>query len=372
MSPTVSHCSDPTKRIHVRVIHITEAFGGGLRTAIVNYINATPQIDHTLFARTREDHATTEIPSNSHLEPYEGGLVGFYWHALRTVMRNDYDIVHLHSSFAGALRAFLPPSTRIVYSPHCYAMEDPRSTLRTAAYWTIERVLAQRPQLLTAVSPREIELGNRLSKRMPTRFVPNAAPTSPTASQSVSTTNGAPYEPSRPVIAMLGRICSQKDPEYFAEVTALVGDRYRFLWIGDGDEGRAALEAAGVEITGWVTLDRAHQLLASSALYVHTAAWEGGPLATLEAADAGCPVICRDIPSMRSLGYELAGKTPHQTAAAIHRYFADPEYRSAVEIAGKTLLSTYSTERMASDLIAAYSFALDAFGTPSLARQPRG
>ena len=356
----------------MRVIHITEAFGGGLRTAIVNYINATPQIEHTLFARTREAHVTTDIPSNSHLELYEGGLVGFYTSALRTVARNDYDIVHLHSSFAGILRAFLPPSTRIAYSPHCYAMEDPRKSVRTTAYWAVERILAQRPQLLTAVSPREIEVGNRLSRRMPARLVPNAAPTSHVALQSMSTSAEATHESARPVIVMIGRISDQKDPGYFAEVASILGDRYRFLWIGDGDEGREALVAAGVEITGWVAIDRAHELLASSSLYVHTAAWEGGPLATLEAADAGCPVICRDIPSMRSLGYELAGKTPRQTAAAIERYFADAEYRSEVEIASKGLLSTYSTERMATDLVAAYSFALEALGRRGSARQPRG
>lgn len=354
----------------MRVIHITEAFGGGLRTAIVNYISATPQIEHTLFARTREAHVTTDIPSNSHLEQYEGGLLGFYGSALRTVARNNYDIVHLHSSFAGILRAFLPPSTRIVYSPHCYAMEDPRKSVQTTAYWAVERLLAQRPQLLTAVSPREMEVGNRLSRRMPTRLVPNAAPARTSASQPISATTSAAHESSRPVVTMIGRISDQKDPEYFAEVTAILGDRYRFLWIGDGDEGRTALEAAGVEITGWVAPDRAYELLALSSLYVHTAAWEGGPLATLEAADIGCPVICRDIPSMRSLGYELAGRTPRETAAAIERYFADAEYRSEVQIASKGLLTTYSTERMATDLVAAYSFALEALGPRGAARQP--
>lgn len=342
----------------MRVIHITEAFGGGLRTAIVNYITATPQIDHTLLARIREAHVTTSIPPSARLEPYSGGLVGFYRRALGVVADGDYDIVHLHSSLAGVLRAVLPPSSRIVYSPHCYAMESDRVHPKTLAYWTAERVLAVRPQFLSAVSPREIELGHRLNKKMAARFVPNAV------TPTVRPPSPAERTPStRPTIAMLGRVCHQKAPRYFAEIATHTSDRYRYLWIGDGDEGRGSLEEAGVEITGWVTPDRARELLASADLYVHTAAWEGGPLATLEAADSGCPVICRDIPSMRSLGYELAGATPRATAAAIDRYFTEDVYRATVMSASTQLLRTYSIQRMSDELTSVYTAAAETLGS---------
>ncbi len=337
----------------MRVIHITEALGGGLRTAVTNYISATPEIDHTLFARTREAHETTAIPVQAHVKSYSGGLAGFYANARRVVVAGDFDIVHLHSSFAGVLRALLPRSCRIVYSPHCYAMEARHSRPKTAAYWAIESALAQRPQLLTAVSPWEGELGHRLSKRMQVHLVPNAVLPSTTLQPRRD-----PGSNDRPTVAMLGRIDTQKGPEYFAEVAAAGRDRYRFLWIGDGDEGRVALLRAGVEITGWVAHDRARELLAEASLYVHTAAWEGGPLATLEAADAGCPVICRDIPSMRSLGYQTAGTSPTETAAAVERYFTDAAYRARTRCATSELLVTYSVERMSTELRAAYTIAL--------------
>lgn len=339
------------KRIRVRVIHIVEAFGGGLRTAVVNYLTATPQIDHTLFARCRTAHDTTAVPDSARFESYTGGLVGFYSEAMRLVADNDYDIVHLHASYAGLLRAILPSSMPVVYSPHCYAMEERRTTVRMAA-WAAERVLAVRPQLLSAVSPREIELGHRLRKSMPAHLVPNAvAPT-----QDVS--EGPPGGGDRPTIAMLGRICRQKAPRYFADVAKLGGERYRYLWVGEGDTDRDALVASGVEITGWVSPDRMRELLASIDLYVHTAAWEGGPLATLEAAAAGTPLICRDIPSMRSLGYELAGTTPSETMAAVDRYFSDDEYQARVRDSTRGLLETYSIQRMSESLIAAYESAL--------------
>ena len=340
----------------MRILHISEAFGGGLRTAIANYVSATPQFDHTIYGRARPGWQTFDIPQGTPCEFYSGGLPGFYASARRTVVRNDFDIVHLHSSFAGLLRVMLPRSTRIVYSPHCYAMEAGHSALRRRAYWAAERLLARRPQLLLAVSPREIEIGKRLNPAMLSHEVPNAA------SPAAAPLTGRADPTQRPTIAMVGRICDQKDPNFFADVAAAGRGRYHYLWIGDGESGRERLERAGVEITGWVSPSRARELLSSAALYVHSAAWEGGPIATLEAADAGCPVLCRSIPSMTSLGYHAAGDSPEMVALAVDRFFSDPNYHDQVRWQTIAVLTACSFERMSAELTEAYMAAAERLG----------
>lgn len=339
----------------MRIVHISEAFGGGLRTAIVNYISATPQFQHTVYSRLRPGHETFDIPDSARFETYSGGLAGFYLAARKFVADGGFDIVHLHSSYAGVLRAILPRSTRIVYSPHCFAMETDKPVVMRRAYGAVERALAIRPQLLLAVSPREVEIGRALNSRMLIHEVRNAAP----AAEEVP--RGEESDP--PTIAMFGRICDQKDPRFFADVCAALGPgRYRYLWIGDGDDAREALERAGVEITGWVSPRQARELLAAATLYVHSAAWEGGPLASLEAADARCPVIARTIPSMESLGYHVVGESPPTVAQAVERFFAEPDYRDAVRADTTAVLAECSFERMSTELNIAYAIAANHLG----------
>lgn len=342
----------------MRILHISEAFGGGLRTAIVNFVSATPQHEHSIYVRMRPGAETVAIPAAARFDHHTGGLLGFLSAATRFAAEGDFDLVHLHSSYAGLIRALLPRGTRIIYSPHCYAMETNHSRLRRVTYRSLEWALARRTQLLIAVSPYEIELGRGLNPAMPAAEVRNAASVYPGEVDRVA-------DSGVPTIAMLGRICAQKDPEFFARICAALGaGRFRYQWIGDGEDsaGRRALEEAGVEITGWVPHRRSRELLAAASLYVHSAAWEGGPLATLEAAEVGCPVMARTIPSMQSLGYCVAGESPESVAARIDQFFGDNVFRESVCEQTKALAAENSFERMALDLHRAYEFAYERLG----------
>lgn len=315
----------------MRVLHVTEALGGGVQSAIANYVDGLPEIDHAVFSRARDGQATYAWARPVPHERYAGGLPGFFVRLVRKVAAERPDIVHLHSSFAGAARAVLPLGTAVVYSPHCYAMErrDLGMPAR-AVYGAVERVLAHRTNAVVAVSPREAELGRRLAARVPIRVALNPAPFAPTALGAHAVRGDDPE------VVMVGRISPQKDPALFAAVARAAEELpARFVWIGDGDPAaRADLEASGVEVAGWTPPDRAARRVARAALYLHTAAWEGGPLSTVEAATLGTPVLARDIPSMRSLGYALAGERPEELAGAVRRFFADDAY--AAEVAART------------------------------------
>ena len=334
----------------MKIVHVSEAFGGGLRSAIVNYVSASPQHRHHLFVRTRVGHETFAIPEAATTTVFDGPAAAFLRAARREILDGGYDLVHLHSSYAGLLRAMLPRGVRIMYSPHCYAMEAGHPVYKRVVYRSVERVLAQREQVLMAVSPREVAIGHGLRAAMPSREVPNSAtPMEPLAFDG--------RRGPRPVVAMLGRIADQKDPQFFAEVADVVGDRCDFVWIGDGEEGRTSLARAGVQVTGWVEPAVVRRLMRSADLYLHTAAWEGAPLSTLEAAEMGCPVISRSIPSMSTLGYALGGATPVEMAVAVRRFFADAAYQARVRQATAAVVADYTFELMSERLAEAYDFA---------------
>jgi len=336
-----------------RVLHVTEALGGGVQSAIANYVDGLPEVEHSLFSRARDGQATYAWSRPVPHEAYTGGLAGFFLRLVRKVHAERPDIVHLHSSFAGGARAVLPPGTAVVYSPHCYAMErrDLGAATR-AGYTAIEYLLARRTRAVVAVSLREAVLSRRLSARVPAEVALNPAPFDAPEART------APAEPGE--VVMVGRISPQKDPRLFAAVArASQGYPWRFVWIGDGDpEARAELMCAGVEVTGWTAPDAAARRVARARLYLHSAAWEGGPLSTIEAATLGTPVLARDIPSMSSLGYALAGDRPEELARAVHRYFADAGYAQQVAERTAAVAAASNATAMSAAVRDAYARAL--------------
>lgn len=310
----------------MRVLHVTEALGGGVQSAIANYIDHLPEIEHAVYSRARDGQSTYSWSRPVPHESYTGGLAGFFVRLVRKVRQERPDIVHLHSSFAGAARAVLPPGTAVVYSPHCYAMERrDLGAVPRAGFAAVEWLLARRTRAVVAVSPREAELSRRLNARVPVVIALNPAPFGAPVSR--------PPEADPAEVVMVGRISPQKDPGLFAAVAAATRNApWRYVWIGDGDrEARDELIRAGVEVTGWTSPEVAAQRVAGARLYLHTAAWEGGPLSTIEAATLGTAVLARDIPSMKSIGYALAPDGPEALADAVMRHFRDPEYTRLVE-----------------------------------------
>jgi glycosyltransferase involved in cell wall biosynthesis len=118
-------------------------------------------------------------------------------------------------------------------------------------------------------------------------------------------------------VVSTGRLGPQKDPAAFADVvTALraADPAITAEWIGDGDPAlKVRLEERGVTVSGWIPTAEVAERLAAAGVYVHTAAWEGFPLAVLEAVAAGVPVVARDIAAFQGMPREWLF---HDSAAA--------------------------------------------------------
>jgi glycosyltransferase involved in cell wall biosynthesis len=313
------------------VLHVAEAWGGGVQTAVRDYVRSVPEVRHLLLMSERPDcqiagldalfAGVWRMPPGHVARVRE---VGRLFRALRP------DVVHAHSSLAGGYVRLSPrvPTDRIVYTPHCYAME--RGDLArgvAAAVRAVERVLSRRTGTVAGVSPREVDLARSLRRHQRAVHVPNLVPRQDTAVLTAGHTAGhtavqmgADVGLPPGTIAAIGRLCPQKDPAFFADAAA-EGRRLmpssNWVWLGGGERAhRERLERAGVTVTGWLDHRSLQRLLGQVDVYAHTALWEGAPITLLEAVGLGRPVVARRIPALESLGLTGLVDTPRELANA--------------------------------------------------------
>lgn len=301
----------------LRILHVTEAMGGGTESAIREFARADTQDEHHLLFRVRQGSASDASLHGFSSATAVYGSLGRLRRAIREqVAELNPQVMHLHSSWAGLIGRGprMHAATGIVYSPHCFYFErkDIGPVKRRIAE-SVERRLAPLTDVLVAVSPHEARLAKSHGVTNAV-FVPNLL-------------RGWTAPPSRPApsdrtqIATVGRISRQKDPEFLLDVRRAAGHlglRAEWVWIGDGDERLAArLRQQGVTVTGWLSREEARARLACASVYVHTAAWESGPVSLEEARIADVPIVARSIASLVSLGYPSGLDTPDEVARQI-------------------------------------------------------
>lgn len=312
------------------VLHVTDCYAGGVPVAIAAYVrNSPPGVEHHLLADIPDPALADDSLTRCFASVTVLGSTPM--RAIRAIRRErrrtGADIVHAHSSFAGAYTRMAvrnSPRTRIVYTPHCYAFERtdiPGWSRRS--YRAVEWLLSFNVETIAACSEGEASASERRGLLQPrVVHIPNVVIDPPARRPRVRP------EPDRPLlVASLGRLAPQKDPERFVEATERIRARgidVDPVWMGGGrEEVAAVLEAAGVEVTGWVPHGEVASRLACSDVYLHTAAWEGFPIAVLEAVRSGVPTLVRRISAFGTLPDALTIDRGLETM--IDRWLAGPE-----------------------------------------------
>lgn len=275
-----------------KILHIVEAFGGGVYTFLVPLTNSTcDEFDVTIAYGLRPqtpDKYKSDLDSRIRLmkgKNFTRNLsitkdIKSIFEIRKIVKEIQPDIIHLHSSksgFAGRL-AINCKKHKVFYSPHGFAfLKKDDSQLKRFIYYTMEKFAAYSRCTTIGVSKSEYEIAQRFSKRA--TYINNGIHlynrTTPPAAINIK----------QPVICGIGRICYQKNPVMFNNI-AKEFPELKFIWIGDG-EMRDALTSDNITITGWVNHDQTIEYLKSVDIFLLPSYWEGLPIALLEAMYEG-------------------------------------------------------------------------------------
>jgi glycosyltransferase involved in cell wall biosynthesis len=327
---------DPSRSL--RVLHVSESFGGGVAHAVASYIQNSPFAQHFILASDRRGELLSAADI-AEIMPLPHGTVPACVTINRAVRALRPDVIHAHSSYAGVYARILvrDGGPKVVYTPHCYSFEreDLRPVKRNI-YRLIERVLVPRTDVLAACSTHEKQLSLELGHSRVT-LLPNVAP------EDLLVPPHPAVDPPFTVVGG-GRLTQQKDPDYFIGFKQALSSHFcgaRWRWLGGGDWQMAnSLEAAGVEVTGWLTRRQYLEKLRDSTLYVHTARWEGFPLALVEAVAMGIPTVVRSLRAFAEFPEELKIETPGAVDALLLDGVDGEEARAANVASWRQCLSS--------------------------------
>ncbi|WP_432723798.1 glycosyltransferase [Jeongeupia wiesaeckerbachi] len=350
------------------IVHVVESFGGGTLSMVSAFANRQAHDGHvvTVIHSVREETPDNwpalfdarirfiQLPMQRSIHPVND------WRAGRALARwlkeLAPDVVHLHSSKAGALgriASVFVRGPRYFFSPHGLSfLQRAEGRLKNTVFLTLEKLLAHTSVTAIACSQSEAgEIRQHLTPRV--AVVENAVDVA--AIPQAAGNDGVVR------IGTVGRVALARNPELFADVTARCQQAgVEFVWIGGGDaSGEAALAAAGVRVAGWLPRAQALEQLATLDIYIQTSRWEGLPVAVIEAMAAGLPVVATDVVGNRDLvRHGDTGYLVNDAAGFAERLaplIADAEARRAMGARARSFAAShYSLDTMMNTLYDVY------------------
>jgi glycosyltransferase involved in cell wall biosynthesis len=371
------------RRLHVA--HVVEAFGAGCARHVIDLSRGLKAAGHRVAVIYSPLRAEAGYVDELHR------LDGVAVHPLamrRSVGLHDltatlglarllralgpFDVLHGHSSKAGALIRLLPgsiPGARI-YAPHALRTMDPELG-RTGRlfYGTIERLLAPRAAAILAGSPQEVRememLGIRRTRIRTLQFGVTPPPLPSVA--EVRARLGLAVEDV--VIGFVGRLVEQKAPARAIRALARIDQPgVRLVMVGGGPLEAALREMARDEgvadrvmFAGW---QHAQTTMPAFDVFLMPSRYESTAIVLLEAAAAGTPIVSSPVGIAEDLlalepGHLVANTDDPAPWAAALSELLEPANLAAAKRRAARLLGTRTEEAMISQLLGFYHEALE-------------
>jgi len=275
-----------------KMLHIVEAFAGGILTYLVDLTNHLCDeydiyIAYAIRPQTPENYKNyfnkkiklIEIKNFTRsINPSKDTKA--LLEIKRIVKEINPDIIHLHSTKAGVLGrlAINNKNISMFYTPHGYSflMQNDSNTKRSI-YKFIEEICGKKYCTTIACSKGEYDESLNITKF--STYINNGINIDELDKlikhYNTNETNHTT------TVFTLGRISYQKNPELFNSVAEKLPN-VKFLWIGDGDL-RDKLTSSNIEITEWVNREKALEYSMQGDIFILPSLWEGLPMSLLEA-----------------------------------------------------------------------------------------
>jgi glycosyltransferase involved in cell wall biosynthesis len=233
-----------------------------------------------------------------------------------------FDVVHTHSSKAGALGRLaahrLQTTPRIVHTFHGFPFHQFQSWLRRTAYITIERKVGRFTDVFLAVGPAVAAeaIVRRIAPAEKVRTIGvgvGKALNAPGAHDRADARRLLGVPPGMHVVGTVGRLAFQKAPEDFVLALAGLGRADVFgVWIGDGElRAKAERLAAKHDLSGRMLFTGERRdvdaLLPGLDVFAMASRYEGLPCSIVEAMGTGLPVVATAVNAVPDV--VVAGET---------------------------------------------------------------
>jgi len=385
----------PPPATTIRVLHILEATLGGTLRYMENVAKATEGseiVSAFAYGMARAD---------SRLHPFLDSVAKMGWTSYATDMRREIsvrndlnsfkqlrravlhfapDVIHCHSSKAGALgRAVVALQAKTparVYSPHALAAHLGRRYLR------IERLLSRHTDRFIAVSDSERKeiVGFSLADEQavsvvyPTVDCEYFAPSSRDDARRLLGLGTAP------LILSIGRLTAQKNPAAFLEIIHRLHEQrpdIKAIWVGSGTGDldfptmvKAARMEGVIRIAEWQHDVR--QYIAAADVLLSTSKFESFGYVAAEALSMNRPVVASNITGTQDImrgalqEFLYPADQPERATQLILQLLQSPGQAAAVATLGRAEIQRrFSKERMRENLVEAYRKTLDHSRSPS-------
>lgn len=336
-------------------------------TVVWSSVRADQTFTTGLFALVGVKQVTVDMHRSVGLHDFMG------LRDLSRVLRTEgpFDIIHAHSSKAGALVRLLPkrvPGIRL-YTPHALRTMDPLISRKGyAIYSNIERLLARRGDPVIAVSQKEREHAINIGlSAQQVRCIPNGADPLPGATRDGARTE-MDVGPDAFVIGFVGRMVEQKNPSLYVEAirhAAAKAPNIQGVMMGDGplmDKVRNQAQGLRIRFLGWC--DAPSLVYGLDALCI-TSRYEALAYSFLEALQAHVPLVTAPVGGAEETvingesGYVVtADSAPEIYGDMLARLAASPELHRSFCQSSAALAKQRSTDVMVDATLGLYQHSL--------------
>lgn len=280
-----------------KVLHIVESFGSGVFTFLVDLVNGTDDLyDITIAYGVRDETIDNfkEYFSNKvkfiRIENFTRSInptkdIKAIKEIKKIVKELMPDIVHMHSSKAGAIGRIATSSKnrKLIYNPHGFSfLKKDDSVIKRFIYRAIEKLLTFRKCTIVGCSQGEYKEAKKLSKNS---ICINNGVNIHKLKEETKGLKEKEIDFNHLKVCTSGRIGYQKNPKMFNEIARSLPE-VQFTWIGDGDL-KQELTAPNIIITGWKERKEVLKILNNNDIFILTSLWEGLPISLLEAMYMG-------------------------------------------------------------------------------------
>jgi len=288
----------------VRVLHVCETMLGGVGT----HINELVPLQANLTGGACQPFLLAPLPhlvqvpsvdpaiiTTFHRPSRMGGGLRFGPALIKVMWRLRPDIVHAHSTFAGAFARLIAPlfGARVVYCPHGWAMDREQPAVVSKAISWVERLLSFLTARIVAVSEHERRRGIEIGIA-PDRIttVHNGLSLTPPPFAPVV------WEDDRIKLLFVGRLDRQKGIDVLLKAIQGLENKVVLHVVGNNIVGQGYVsfqEFPHVKPFGWADIATVNAHMAACDVVVMPSRWEGLPIVGIEAMRAKKPLIATSV-----------------------------------------------------------------------------